>query len=124
MLSAQDFQPVNLRNNVAGNDPRTASATDMQLPLSIITLSQQWKCLLLPALLVYILLVHCLRDRRAKSLERRFSPAGRVSFCRMTTNDAQAILKDLTELEFPKFFGFSIIFALFKARSPDALLYS
>ncbi|KAF6227091.1 hypothetical protein HO133_008532 [Letharia lupina] len=32
----------------------------------------------------------------------------------MTTDDAQAILKDLTELEFPKFFGFSIIFALFK----------
>lgn len=32
----------------------------------------------------------------------------------MTTNDAQAILKDLTELEFPKVFGFSIIFALFK----------
>lgn len=32
----------------------------------------------------------------------------------MTTSDAQAILKDLTELEFPKLFGFSIIFALFK----------
>lgn len=32
----------------------------------------------------------------------------------MTTSDAQAILKDLTVLEFPKLFGFSIIFALFK----------
>ena len=94
----------------------------MQLNSYTLTLSQQWKSFLLPALLVYMLLVYVLRDRRAKSLERRFSPAGRASFCRMTTNDAQAILKDLTELEFPKFFGFSIIFALFKARSPDAIV--
>lgn len=86
----------------------------MQLTSYGLTLSQQWKTFLVPVLLVYILLVHLLRDRRAKSLERRFSPAGRASFCRMTTDDAQAILKDLTELEFPKFFGFSIIFALFK----------
>lgn len=33
----------------------------------------------------------------------------------MTTDQAQSILKDLTELEFPKIFGFSVIFALFKA---------
>ncbi|MCJ1362835.1 hypothetical protein MMC16_001941 [Acarospora aff. strigata] len=32
----------------------------------------------------------------------------------MTVDDVQAILKDLTELEFPKIMGFSIIFALFK----------
>jgi hypothetical protein len=32
----------------------------------------------------------------------------------MTTNDAQSILKDLTEMEFPKIMGLSIIFALFK----------
>ncbi|KAJ9657540.1 hypothetical protein H2201_008141 [Coniosporium apollinis] len=32
----------------------------------------------------------------------------------MTVDDAQAILKDLTELEFPKLMGFSVIFALFK----------
>lgn len=39
---------------------------------------------------------------------------GDESYRKMTTSDAQAILKDLTELEFPKLFGFSIIFALFK----------
>ncbi|KAG7008344.1 hypothetical protein G7Y79_00006g019640 [Physcia stellaris] len=38
----------------------------------------------------------------------------RASYARMTNDQAQAILKDLTELEFPKLFGFSIIFALFK----------
>jgi hypothetical protein len=32
----------------------------------------------------------------------------------MTTDDAQSILKDLTEMEFPKIMGLSIIFALFK----------
>jgi hypothetical protein len=32
----------------------------------------------------------------------------------MTTDDAQAILKDLTEMEFPKIMGLSVIFALFK----------
>ncbi|KAK4694526.1 hypothetical protein P7C71_g3072, partial [Lecanoromycetidae sp. Uapishka_2] len=42
----------------------------------------------------------------------------------MTTNDAQAILKDLTELEFPKFFGFSIIFALFKLPGDDGNKYA
>ena len=94
----------------------------MQLIVNISALSQRWELFFVPAFLIYILLVHLLRHQRAKGLEKRFSPAGRASFCRMTTNDAQAILKDLTELEFPKFFGFSIIFALFKVRSPYSLL--
>ena len=68
------------------------------------------------SLLFYITVIYLLRFRRAKSLKARYSPAGRASFSKLTTNDAQAILKDLTELEFPKFFGFSIIFALFKVH--------
>ena len=69
-----------------------------------------------------MLTVHHLRYRRARLLEKKYSPAGRGSFRYLTTNDAQAILKDLSELEFPKLFGFSIIFALFKARAlPSAL---
>ncbi len=94
----------------------------MHLTSCVYALWQQWKLCLVPALLIYILLVYLFRDRRARSLERRFTPGGRASFGRMTTSDAQAILKDLTELEFPKFFGFSIIFALFKAGYPDFLL--
>ena len=93
-------------------------AVVMHLTSYVFASWQSWKVLLIPALLVYLLLVHLLRDRRAKSLEKRFSSAGRASFCHLTTNDAQIILKDLTELEFPKLFGFSIIFALFKAGSP------
>ena len=77
--------------------------------------SQQWQALLWPGLILYLIVVYLLRFRRAKFLERVYSPAGRASFSDLTTNEAQAILKDLTELEFPKFFGFSIVFALFKA---------
>lgn len=69
---------------------------------------QRWTTLVLPGFLIYLLLVRLLRYQRAKDLERQYSRQG------MTTSDAQAILKDLTELEFPKFLGFSIIFALFK----------
>lgn len=78
---------------------------------------QQWTLLLVPALLGYLCLVLFLRHRRARDLQKRFSPAGRASFARMTTDEAHAVLKDLTELEFPKLFGFSIIFALFKVRA-------
>lgn len=45
---------------------------------------------------------------------RKYGLEHRESFAKMTTDDAQAILKDLTELEFPKIMGLSIIFALFK----------
>ena len=96
----------------------------MQLASYVFASPQQWGFLFLPTLLLYMLLVHLLRHRRAKSLQRRFSPAGRASFGRMTTTDAQAILKDLTELEFPHFFGFAIILALFKAGNPHALWWT
>lgn len=59
-------------------------------------------------------IVYFLRYRRAKYLQARFDLLTRESFSTMSTAQAQAILKDLTELEFPKIFSFSIIFALFK----------
>lgn len=76
------------------------------------TLQQRPLLLLVSAITAYLYLVSCLRYQRARSLEKRYSPAGRASFASMSTNDAQAIFKALTELEFPKIFGFSIIFAL------------
>ncbi len=63
---------------------------------------QRWKILLGPAALIYVVLVHILRYRRCKRLQTRYSPAGREDFKRMTSEDAQAILKTLAELEFPK----------------------
>ena len=65
-------------------------------------------------ILVYCALVGILRERRAKSLPARFRMTSRQDFKNMTADESQAILKDLTELEFPKLMGFSIVFALFK----------
>jgi hypothetical protein len=76
-----------------------------------------WFLLTLPAVVAYVTLVHSLRHQRALYLPKKFNLLSRESFSRMTTDEAQLILKDLAELEFPKIFGFSIIFALFKACS-------
>lgn len=75
---------------------------------------QRWTIFLVPSIAAYMALVFSLRYRRARSLQERFNFSNRGSLCGMTTDEAQLILKDLTELEFPRIFGFSIIFALFK----------
>lgn len=74
----------------------------------------KWKILIVPGTVLYLLLVALLCYRRVRNTSKRFNFKSRESFAKMTTDDAQAILKDLTELEFPKIMGFSIIFALFK----------
>lgn len=65
-------------------------------------------------LLAYLWTVSSLRFQRAKTTFKKYGMEQREFFARMTTDDAQMILKDLTELEFPKIMGLSIIFALFK----------
>jgi len=65
-------------------------------------------------LVLYLYLVALLRLRRAQTTPLKYKMASRDSFANMTTDDAQSILKDLTEMEFPKIMGLSIIFALFK----------
>lgn len=79
---------------------------------------QRWTILLGPTALIYVALVHALRYRRCKSLQKRYSPAGREDFKNMTSEDAQAILKTLAELEFPKLYGFSMVVALFRVGRP------
>lgn len=80
----------------------------------------QWICTLI--VLAYMVSVSMLRHRRAADLQKKYNLTTRASFRTMSTDDAQTILKDLTELEFPKMFGFSIIFALFKGGSPLSLI--
>ena len=77
-----------------------------------------WTILAVSGLFAYIVIVRLLRHQRAKDLPRRHGLTDRASYSKMTTNQAQSILKDLTELEFPKTFGFSVIFALFKVHLP------
>ena len=47
-------------------------------------------------------------------MPKRLGMKTRRDFSRLTADEAQTVLKDLTELEFPKLMGFSIVFALFK----------
>ena len=78
--------------------------------------------LVISSVLVYLLIVRALRYGRARSLEKRYAPAGRRDFPNMTANDAQAILKTLAELEFPSLYGFSMLVALFRVSSAQASL--
>lgn len=64
----------------------------------------------------FFALVRSLRYKRAKSLSRMLETDIPRPLARMTTDEAQIALRDLTELEFPKCMNFSIIFALFKVR--------
>ncbi|KAI9842237.1 MAG: hypothetical protein M1837_007382 [Sclerophora amabilis] len=75
---------------------------------------ERWRVLLIFGAVVYLGVVSVLRFRRARSLATRFGFTDRASFSRMTVDDAQAILKELGELEFPKIMRLSIVFALFK----------
>lgn len=76
------------------------------------------------SLVGYLFLVRLVRYQRARSLERKYAPAGREGFPSMTANDAQAILKILADLEFPKLYGFSMVVALFRVCSPDHTTFS
>lgn len=71
--------------------------------------------LALLATLLHMTLVSSLRHQRAKLSLRKLNYVNRESYSKMTTDEAQSLLKDLAELEFPTTFGLSIIFALFKA---------
>ena len=73
-----------------------------------------WRGISLCSFVFYVCIVSLLRRRRARQTPKRYDMERRDSFAKMTTDDAQAILKDLTEMEFPKTMGLSIIFALFK----------
>jgi hypothetical protein len=63
---------------------------------------------------LYLYLVSSLRLRRAQTTPSKYGMTSQDSLANMTTDDAQSILKDLVEMEFPKIMGLSIIFALFK----------
>lgn len=87
------------------------------MELCIVTLevfAKTWRLTLVLGMFAYLVLVHVLRYQRAKSLEKKHAPAGRESFRNMTADDAQAILKTLAELEFPSFYGVSMVMALFR----------
>ena len=71
-------------------------------------------CLTAAAVAFYLILCRLLRFRRIKALHRKYGVRDRLDLARQTADQAQEILREMVELEFPKFMGFSIVFALFK----------
>lgn len=63
------------------------------------------------ALIGYSSIVRLLRYRRANALIKKYAPAGQASFQHLTNMEAQAILKNLAELEFPALYGTSMVMA-------------
>ena len=63
---------------------------------------------------LYLIAVRLLRYRRIDAIKRKHGMYHRPDFARLTADQAQDILRDLVEMEFPKLMGFSIVFALFK----------
>ena len=70
--------------------------------------------LLCIGLIAYVATVRHLRYARANILPILHGMPTRADFREMTTDQAQSVLKELVEMEFPKLMGFSIVFALFK----------
>lgn len=68
--------------------------------------------------LAYILLCRSLRFRRINALKRRMGYATPKSMQQMTNVEAQTIIQQMAELEFPTMFKESLSFALFKVQTP------
>lgn len=78
--------------------------------------SSSWKSIALTLFLGYVLLCRALRYRREASMRRHFGYPDRASLAKMTTEDAQLIMRDLLTLEFPQFAVTALQFGLFKVR--------
>lgn len=84
-----------------------------------------WLILGTTLLASYALLCNILRFRRRDELAKKYGYHDRASLAKMTTTEAQEILKTLSELEWPTVYLTSLEFALFKVRarlhSPDII---
>ena len=63
---------------------------------------------------LYLLTVRLCRYRRIDAIKCKHGMPNRSDFATLTADQAQDILQELVEMEFPKLMGFSIVFALFK----------
>ena len=65
-------------------------------------------------LLLYVATVKLFRFRRREAIKQKHAMLNRANFAHLTADQAQDVLQELVEMEFPKLMGFSIVFALFK----------
>jgi len=63
---------------------------------------------------LYLFIVRALRYRRVDAIKRKYGMLKRDDLSKLTADQAQEVLQELVEMEFPQLFGFSVVFALFK----------
>lgn len=73
------------------------------------------------AVVSYLLLVRFLRYRRRDDFQKRYPYKTREEMASMSLSDAAAIIRELSEQEFPTIFYTSISFALFKVCFPATI---
>lgn len=71
-----------------------------------------------PAVLgLWVILCSSLRFRNEKAMLRRYNYPTRASLAKMTNDDAQQILMNILDYEFPLIYKLSLQFGLFKVRN-------
>jgi hypothetical protein len=83
-----------------------------------------WTPYVAACFLFYIILCSLLRFQRRDALRKKFNFPDRQSLSRMTNVEAQAIITEVAELEFPRIYYTSVQFALFKVGIPYMLALS
>lgn len=63
---------------------------------------------------MYVLLCQLLRFRRVKNMQSHYGFTDRASLSRMTNDEAHAISKKISQLEFPTIYELGVRVALFK----------
>ncbi|KAF2995163.1 hypothetical protein E8E14_001705 [Neopestalotiopsis sp. 37M] len=80
-----------------------------------------WKTTAISLGVGYLVLVQALRFQREKSMRKRYGYPDRASLHKMTVEDAQKIIKELSSLEFPFTNETSLQFALFKTYGVESI---
>ena len=99
---------MNIMNN--DTDPLSFSSSNISSPAGTRAILPTILCAIVVYPIITILLRH---DRRRRTLQR-YPYHDRSTFASMTDNDAQGIVRTLSQLEFPFTFEKSLQFALFK----------
>lgn len=68
----------------------------------------------------YLAICSSLRFWRINRLQRKMGFNDRASLARMSSDEAQLILRHIMEYEFPMFYELALQFAIFKVRSPSS----
>ncbi|KAL7620129.1 hypothetical protein AAE478_009121 [Parahypoxylon ruwenzoriense] len=107
--------------NFSVPDLRAVASALPSQPLQDFLPSALWKQLVIPGALLYIGLCRALRFRRGHALRKRLNYPDRASLVRMTTDEAQHIIRFLSSWEMPLFHFLALQFGLFKTYGVESI---